>query len=216
MPNYIRPKTSRCGKITELLSFSLRGPHVIFPSLDTFHFFLLHSSFPPETKYFSKYFFLFLLPCKLHIFVLQIFSFSKHFLLLRCSSPPQTKYLPTFLLRSLSRICNFCMPCSKSCLGILVCFCAPNEEFLVQLKINPNDETERMITTTARIMTAVHHGNALADERRAGRVGLVRRHGSLLSSSTQPSPPSQAPPPPRPSFRHLLCDILYLIEHLCI
>ena len=116
--------------------------------------------------------------------------------LLRRSSPLQTKYFPTFLLRSLSRICNFCMPCLKSCLGILVCFCAPNEEFLVQLKINPNDEAERMITTTARIMTAVHHGNALADERRAGRVGLVPRHGSLLSSSTQSSPPSQGPPPP--------------------
>ena len=72
-----------------------------------------------------------------------------------------------------------------------------------------------MITTTARIMTAVHHGNAPADERRAGRVGLVRRHGSLLSSSTQSSPPTQAPPPP-PSFHHLLCDIFYLIEHLCI
>ena len=249
MPNYIRPKTSRCGKITELLSFSLRGPHVIFPSLDTFHFFLLHSSFPPETKYFSKYFFLFLLPCiASYIFLfsryfpspnifslflvlllhkaisllqilsppfffsvflaLQISSVSKYFL--PFPSPPQTKYFPTFLLRSLSRIRNFCMPCLKSCRGILVCFCAPNEEFLVQLKINPNDEAERMITTTARIMTAVHHGNALADERRAGRVGLVRRHGSLLSSSTQPSPP------PPPSFHHLLCDIFDLIEHLCI
>ena len=108
------------------------------------------------------------------------------------------------------------MPCLKSCLSILVCFCAPNEEFLVQLKINPNDEAERMITTTARIMTAVHHGNAPADERRAGRVGLVRRHGSLLSSSTQSSPPTQAPPPPQPFFRHLLCDIFDLSEHLCI
>ena len=110
MPNYIRPKTSRCGKITELLSFSLRGPHVIFPSLDTFHFFLLHSSFPPETKYFSKYFFLFLLPCKLHIFVLQIFSFSKHFLPLPCSSPPQSYFSPPNTFSPLFLLCFSCPP----------------------------------------------------------------------------------------------------------
>ena len=64
------PRLQYVGNKLSCFLFSLRGPHVIFPSLDTFHFFLLHSSFPPVTKYFSKYFFLFFHPCKLHIFVL--------------------------------------------------------------------------------------------------------------------------------------------------
>ena len=111
MPNYVKPKTSRCGKIIELLSFSSARTScyfsfsVIFSSVS----FSVRLLLPCETKYF----FLFLLACKPHIFVLQIFSFSKQekeeqrrrrksfsvVLLLhrRCFSSPNT-FSPLFLL----------------------------------------------------------------------------------------------------------------------
>ena len=139
MPNYIRPKANNWATFFFLCEdlilffllcdifrrFLLRSspppPTKYFPSLNTFHLFHPCSSSPPETKYFSKYFFLFLLPCKPHIFVLQIFFFSKHFFsfsvvlllhkdvpLLQILSPPF--FFSVFLVLQISSISKYFLP----------------------------------------------------------------------------------------------------------